>query len=655
MQHSADLGRASRRIHPPNGGGVSFSADEIKGSIVQRFEKIVRTRPEGIAVSFEKQVLTYDEINRWANRIARAILERRDTGSEPVALLFGPGADAVAAILGVQKAGKFFVAIDPHFPIERARYLSTDTQAPLMVTDSRHLEWARSIKLENQTLLNIDDIPGTLSPENLQLPIAPEDRAALMYTSGSTGEPKGIVETHRHCIENTRLNTLAMGIVPADRMALIHSISFSASKVVLHTALLNGAALLPFDIKLHGIDRFAAWLAEERITVVHCPPPVFRQLADVLSGPEYLADLRLIILTGALIVRADFELYKAKFSAHTLLEVGMGTSETGMICSALLDHDSEFVDEGSPAGYSYEGRHVLLRDENGREVAPGTCGEIVVKGNSFCQGYWQNPILTASKFITDPSAPGEQLFPTGDVGKMLPDGFLIHMGRKDSLVRIRGYRVSLREVEAAILQHPGVKEVAVIDINDRGEIALAAYVVATARAVLGHSELLTFLRSKLPDYMVPSSVTFLETLPDINGKIDRRALPPLRRARPPLEQSYVAPSNDIETELVGIWEEILSVRPIGIHDGFPDLGGHSIAAMQVLSRTIQRFAVDIPLKTLFDSPTIAALAKTIAALRAANTAPPYAGLLANIESLSDEAAEVVLASRLSGKANNAES
>jgi len=658
MQNREDPPRSglTRKIQSPNGAGVSFPADEVEGSIVQRFEKIVLTGPGRIAVKFESQVLTYDAVNDWANRIARAVIERRGTGSEPIALLFGPGAHAIAALLGVQKAGKFFFAIDPQFPAERARFLSVDTQAPLIVTGSCHLELARSIKLENQTVLNIDAIAGTRSDGNLNLPIAPIDRAALMYTSGSTGEPKGIIETHFHCVENTRLNTLAMGIVPEDRIALIHSISFSASKIGLHTALLNGAALLPFDIKSEGIDRFAAWLAHERITVVHCPPPVFRQLADVLAGSESFPDLRLIRLTGALIAPADFELFKKKFSTHTLLEVGMGTSETGMICSALFDHGSRFPEEGSPAGYPYEGRRVLLLDENGREVGAGAAGEIVIKGHSFCQGYWRNPALTATKFIADPTSPGEQLFHTGDVGMMLSDGFLVHLGRNDSLVRIRGYRVSLREVEAALLQHPGVKEAAVIAWNDRGEAALAAYVVAAARAMPVYTELLAFVRSKLPDYMVPSSVTFLDALPDVNGKIDRRALPPPRRARPAMEQPFTAPDNEIEADLVGIWEEVLGVHPIGVHDAFPDLGGHSLAAMQVLSRSIQKFAVDIPFKALLESPTVAVLAQRVSALRAANTKMQrYNDALANIEALSEEDALAVLAGRSPGKGDGSDS
>jgi hypothetical protein len=361
-------------------------------------------------------------------------------------------------------------------------------------------------------------------------------------------------------------------------------------------------------------------------------------------------------LTGALIASADFALFKKKFSTHTLLEVGMGASETGMICSALFDHESRFPEEGSPAGYPYEGRRVLLLDEDGHEVGAGMPGEIVIKGHSFCQGYWQNPALTATKFIADPTTPGEQLFHTGDVGKMLPDGFLVHLGRNDSLVRIRGYRVSLREVEAALLQHPEVKEVAVVDWNERGEAVLAAYVVAAAQALPSYTELLGFVRRKLPDYMVPSSVIFLDALPDVNGKIDRRALPPPRRARPAMEQPYTAPANEIEADLVAIWEEVLGVHPIGVHDAFPDLGGHSIAAMQVLSRSIQKFAVDIPLKTIFDAPTITAFAQRILALRAAKTDVwHFDEALANIESLSDEDAAVVLAGSSLGKRDGSES
>jgi hypothetical protein len=237
-----------------------------------------------------------------------------------------------------------------------------------------------------------------------------------------------------------------------------------------------------------------------------------------------------------------------------------------------------------------------------------------------------------------------RLFMTGDIGTFLADGFLVHLGRNDSLVRIRGHRVSLREVEAVMLQHPGVKEVAVVDWNDRGEIALAAYVVAAARAIPGYNELLRFVRDKIPDYMVPSSILFLRALPDSNGKLDRSALPQPRRGRPAMEQPLVAPTNDIEKDLVRIWEEILSVSPIGIHDAFPDLGGHSLAGMQVLSRIVQDFAVDLPLKTLFDAPTIAGFAQIVATSCAANiNVQRYAGELAKIESLSEDDAAALLA------------
>jgi amino acid adenylation domain-containing protein len=612
-------------------------SNDVDSTTPTRFETVVRHYPDRLAIKVGNRALTYNELNKAANRIARAILAIRGPGNEPIALLFEHGIDVIAALFGTLKAGKFNVAMSPSFPVERNKYMFEDSGARLIVTNSLNLRLAHALANDNCKVFSTDEISAQAVSDDLALAVSPDSLVHIRYTSGSTGQPKGVTKDHR----NNARAAIDANISIDDRFSLLHEVSFGSSSNHLYSSLLNGASLFPFDIKSAGIDRLAAWLRDEQITVCHLPPAVFRQLADVLSSQEHLPHLRMIRLSGAPITRLDFDLYKSAFSPRTLLKIDMGSSETGRISSAVLDHSFNFPNEGTAAGYPRAGKKILLLDENGHEVEPTQIGEIAVKGRGLASGYWQRPELTSAKFRTDPSDDAEPIYLTGDLGRIRADGFLIHLGRKDFMVKIRGYRVELGEIENTLVQHPMVKEAAAVAWDyESGEKYLAAYVVPQSKTTLTIGGLREFVKSKLPSYMVPAVFIILDTLPLMNGKVDRNALPPPDHQRPNLDNPYVPPRSDLETTLVEIWELALELQPIGIHDNFLDLGGHSLDATRIISRILATLRFDLPIKALFQSPTIAEMAAILENhLPEDRVKEDLTRLLSEIEQLSDSEVE----------------
>ena len=597
----------------PSGTFVEFPIEDVETSIPARFEKIVRRYPDRLAVKMGDRSLTYAELDCAANRIARAILAIRGPGSEPIALLFEHGIDVVAVILGVLKAGKFYVVFDLSFPLARISNMLDDSQAGLLVANKRSVELAHRLTTGARTLLNVDEIDELLGYDNLNLPISADNLGSILYTSGSTGKPKGVVHSHRSQLHTVMVNTNENCICCHDRLTLLHSVGFGSAQAHLFQSLLNGAALCCFNLKSEGIHRLAKWLKEESITVYHSSPAVFRQLAEGIPDEEKLASLRLIRLSGAPVNRLDFDVYAKKFTPGALLQTVMNSTEANVICSLVTDGSFCFPEFGSPAGFSVPGKQILLLDDDGAEVGLGELGEIAVKSRFLPPGYWDNLEINGIKFGSGPSGADERLCLTGDLGRMLPDGFLIHLGRKDFMVKIRGYRVEIGEIERALLAHPLIKDAGVVAWErEVEEKYLAAYVVPRTNPVPRIDELRAFLSDKLPDYMIPLVFVFLESLPLTNGKLDRTVLPKPEGKRPELSQSYVTPRSEVERDLVRIWEEVLDVRPIGIHDNFLDLGGHSLAATRILSRVVRTFKVSLSLTQLFQTSTVVGMAGHIA-------------------------------------------
>jgi amino acid adenylation domain-containing protein len=595
----------------PSGTFVEFPIEEVETAIPARFEKIARMYPDRLAVKMGERSLTYGELNQYANRIAHAILEKRGPRREPIALVFEQSIDLVAAILGVLKAGTFYVALDSSAPIDRLRNILTDSRASMLISNSYNSDLISTLGVTALRNLNTDELPTGQKVEEFEpISISPNALVNITYTSGSTGTPKGVTRMHGRMVQSALSGAKQRRIDETDRLSLIHSVSFGSASTEVFQSLLNGAALCLFDIRTKGIQNFARFLKSEVITICHLSPGTLRSLVGAATNLRHLSDLRLLYLSGAPITRADFELYKHTFPTTTRLELAMGSTEAGSICHAIVDRAFRYPDDGTPVGYAARGKKVLLLDDNRKEVERGEVGEIAVTGANLNPGYWNKPELTSERYLSSPDRGDEILNLTGDLGRMLPDGFVIHLGRKDLMVKIRGYRVDLSEVERSLLEHSGIKEAGVAAWErEPGEKYLAGYIVPHQEAAPNVSELRKFLSIKLPDYMIPSTIMFMESLPLTNGKLDRHSLPKPDHKRPELGTAYAEASDPIEKRLVNIWEEILDMRPIGIDDNFFDLGGHSLLAARLFTRMDEEFGRLLSLSTLVDSPTVRLVAE----------------------------------------------
>ena len=594
---------------------ISLDSDDtsMEQSIAERFEKIAERHPDRLAVKHRDQALSYERLNAAANRIAYRLLHINGSKINAAALLFEQGIDVISAILGTLKTSARYCALDAQAPEERIEYILNDFQTDLILTNSLNFDLARRVAHPTRTIVvNIDEIAFENNTVNPGVVIAPDQIAAVVYTSGSTGHPRGVVRTH----QRTTANVISYGafrqLCSDDRISLTHPVSYASGDADLLMGLLNGAAVFPFDVRSEGIHNLAEWLKKERITIFHSSPSVFRELTGLIFPVDHFSDLRLIRLSGAPITQRDFDLYRTRFSARTSLEVGMGSTEAGAICNAVIGQDFSFPKKGSPVGYARKGKEIFIFDENGQVVPPGTVGEIAVKSRDFSVGYWRQPDLTERKYLRDSEGEDNITYLTGDLGTLLTDGFVIHLGRKDLTVKIRAYRVDISEVEHALLQHPDIKEAGVRAWDrEEGEKYLAGYIVPRPDTQLNVSEIREFLKSKLPDYMIPTAVQFVEALPLTNGKLDRQALPKPNALRPALNEAYVAPRNETERKLSGIWSQVLQIVDIGIHDNFFDLGGNSIAGAGIITRLTDSLAVEISVSQLLTSPTVASLAAII--------------------------------------------
>jgi len=589
---------------------VEFKKEEIEGSIPDRFERQVDWFSHRMAIKTRRYELTYDALNRAANRVARAILAQRGRGEEPIALLFENDAPMIATIFGVLKAGKIYVPLDPSLPRARTAYILEDSQTGLVVTNNQYLSMARELARETLQLVNIDELDASLSTENLGLPISPDMFVWILYTSGSTGQPKGVVHTHRNVLHFVMNYTNGFRVCADDRLTPLYTFGVNAGVHVILTALLNGASLYPFNIRQEGLAHLADWLIEHEITYYSSVPTVFRHFVDTLSGEEEFPHLRLIKMMGEPVYSRDVELYKKHFSKDCIFVNRLGSTETGSIRWYFVDRATQIEGTHVPVGYPVEDNDILLLDEAGQEVALGQIGEICAKSRYLSPGYWHKPDLTKAAFLSDPQGGGERIYRTGDLGRMLPDGRLVHLGRKDFQVKIRGYRIEVAEIEMALIDHAAIKEAVVMARQDEpGDQRLVAYIVPGGQHVPTVGELRRVLAETLPSYMIPSVFVTLDALPLApNGKVNRRLLPAPDLKRRELERTLVAPRDTLELQLTSIWEEVLGVQPIGAKDNFFELGGHSLLALRVLVQIAQTLGQELALVTLFQAPTVEQLA-----------------------------------------------
>jgi amino acid adenylation domain-containing protein len=596
----------------PSGKFVEFPKQDVETSIPKRFEKIAGQFPDRVAVTMRNRTLTYQELNQAANRLAHAILAQRGETQEPIALLMDHDIPLIVAIVGVLKAGKICMVLDPSFPKDRSVFLLEDSRASLLITDNENLYLAVEYAHDRCGFVNINELDSGFSIDNPRLPITPDRFTFLIYTSGSTGQPKGVIQNHRNLLHDSLLYCNGLHICADDRIALLYSCSASQGLKITFAALLNGAAVYPFNLRQKGVADFAVWLNQEEITIYFSVPIVFRHFVSTITGQEKFPHLRIIQLGSDLVTPRELEEYQKHFSADTILIIRLGATETGTLRRMYFNLESPLEETKNAVGYATEDADISLLDEEGEEEKCGAIGEIVVKSRYISPGYWRRPDLTREKFFSDPDGGDKRIYYTGDLGRLRSDGLLYHLGRKDFQLSIRGHRVEAGEVEAVLLAQDNVKEALVATrkaATGADDDHLIAYIVPFEKHFPSTPVLRRAAREKLPAFMVPSDFVFLESLPVTpNGKVDRLALPAPDNARPELDVAYVAPQSNIEEHLAKIWAEVLSIEQVGIHDNFFDLGGHSLAASRVISRAIQTFRLELPVNALFDAPTVARMA-----------------------------------------------
>jgi amino acid adenylation domain-containing protein/non-ribosomal peptide synthase protein (TIGR01720 family) len=573
------------------------------------FEAQAARTPQALAVAFGEDVLTYAELDRRANRLAHHL---RSLGVGPetrVGLCLERSLEVPVAMLAILKAGGAFVPLDPAYPPARLAFLLADAGIPLLVTQERLAdELPTSAQLvcldaEAEALARLPDSAPASATTG-------ESLAYVIYTSGSTGTPKGALLAHRGLCNTALAAASAQRFRSDSRILQFASLTFDASVWEVFSALLSGACLvlapreeLPPDVPLRTL------LEKQAITAATLTPSVLAQLSE-----EGLPKLESIVSAGEALPPAVARRWS---KGRTLLNA-YGPTEVTVCASISGQVEPEHITIGRPL----PNVELYVLDGHLQPLPVGVPGELYVGGVGLARGYLGRPELTAERFVPHPFAtePGARLYRTGDRVRFLADGQVEFLGRADEQVKVRGFRIEPGEVEAALLQHPAVREVVVIARED----VLVAYVTGDAQS-LGSESLRAFLKERLPEHMAPSAFVHLETLPlTRNGKVDRKALP-TPDARPSLTRELVAPRDTVEHTLASIWAEVLRLERVGIHDNFFELGGHSLLATQAISRIRSAFGVELPLRDLFDAPTVAALgARVHAALQARQgpVAPP---------------------------------
>ena len=552
--------------------------------IHQRFEALAALHPHRLAALADGQSVTYSELNHFANRIAHAILSRRDAREETVAILAGQGLAVLACILGCLKASKIYVPLEPHLAT-----LLESIHPQLVLSDRPQPSLHCPVLVADPA--GLDRFPTT----NPDLPALPDRPAYIYYTSGSTGEPKGVVDIHRNVMHNILRYTNSLQITPDDRLTLLQTPAFSGAVSSMFCALLNGAAVFPFDPRHASPQSLARWVRENQLTMWHSVPSLFRQLCA--AGGDF-PSVRVIRLEGDRAALNDIDLFRRHVPRTCVLVNGLGTTETGICRQYFVTHDTTLAGDLLPIGYPVPDMHVTVVDEAGHPLPAGQTGEIAVRSRFLAQGYWQRPCLTARSFHD--CGDGARIYRTGDLGRLRPDGCLEHLGRLDNRVKIRGQWVDLAVVEAQLQRSPAVAECALrLDTAASAEPRLVACVVPRPGSHVTVTALRAWLRDKLDPHQIPAAFLVLEKLPlNANGKVDRNALPLPDRRRPELDAVVIAPRTDAEHRLAAAWREALDLDTIGIDDDFFELGGDSLSAARL----------NLDIAQLVENPTIRRLA-----------------------------------------------
>jgi acyl-coenzyme A synthetase/AMP-(fatty) acid ligase/thioesterase domain-containing protein/acyl carrier protein len=585
-------------------------------TVSSAMHEIAQQIPDRLAIDTGPDQITFAELNARANQVASALLDRDLDRSTPVFLLCDHGAAPPVAICGVLHAGLIGAPVDVLEPEARLRRLFDVSTARWVVTDRAHLDIARVLTDQIFVL----DEAVSYATDTPDVTVDDDWPGLILFTSGSTGEPKGVVSRHRTIVPKAMRHGVHK-IVGDERYALTASWGFTAAEVVLFNGLINGRPTCTYDLRMRGIRDLPGWARSKQVTSMSFMPSVLRALVET-APPGAFDFLVQASFGGETLYGADLRAARPLFGPDTRFSHGLGSTEAGGIASYDIPRDAEVDDGPVPVGLPGAQCEVRIVDEDDQELPDGEIGRIVlVRRGHLALGYWRDPELAAEHFFVEPD--GRRGFRTSDRGRWRTDGLLEHLGRLDTRVKVRGAMVATSEVEIALMSLDGVADAAVIVATlDDGGTRLVAYVVGDGHEPLSAWRLRRDLATRVPTTMVPNAFVAVEELPrTVRDKLDRAALPP---PPPPVRpRPYRAPEGSAR-ELAEVFAMVLGVDRVGLDDDFFELGGDSLAVLELLAEIADRFQVDIPASTVLAAPTVAQLGLRLSYRRPRDASPVVA-------------------------------
>ncbi|MGZ4134792.1 MAG: non-ribosomal peptide synthetase, partial [Tumebacillaceae bacterium] len=594
----------------------------------QLFEEQAERTPEAVAVTYRNESFTYRELNERANQLAHRL---RASGVGPdvaVGICMERSLEMVVGVVAILKAGGAYVSLDPNYPEDRLAFMLEDTQVPVLITQS---SLADRFTEQNATVLCLDtewDTIATQSTAQVDSAVTPAHLSYILYTSGSTGKPKGVMMMHSVAVNMLLWQLETTVLKHGARTMQFASLNFDVSFQEIFTTLASGGNLMIVeeDVRRDPV-RLLRFLDEEAVERIFLPFVAFQQLAEVAGSSTTVPSALREIITAGEQLQVSRQIIKwLSQTPDVVVHNQYGPSESHVVTALTLSGSPKKWPTLPPIGHPISNVQIYLLDSRMQPVPIGVPGEMYIGGPVLARGYLNRPDLTSERFLHDPFAGtfDAKMYKTGDMARYLPDGTIEFLGRADHQVKIRGYRVELGEIETVLTQHSVVREAAVIAREDvPGDKRLVAYLVVDKQTMPESSQLRKYLLAHLPEYMVPSAFMYLDALPlTPSGKLDRRALPEPERDREELKRTYVAPRTPVEETLALIWADILRLEQVGIMDNFFELGGHSLLATQVVSRIKGAFDVELPLRKLFEAPTVSDLAIAVEQAGQMVAAPP---------------------------------
>lgn len=580
----------------------------LNACIPQLIANQAKTAPDAIALVSKQEVLEYRELNQRANQLAHYLQTLGVGPNVLVGVCVERSLDMVIGLLGVLKAGGAYVPLDPTYPPERLSYMLEDAHTPVLVT------WqsiAERLPTGETKLVCLDrdwEVLAQQSSNDPETTISPEDLAYVIYTSGSTGRPKGVQITHRSLLNLVFWHQCAYAVTSSERATQLTSPAFDATGWEIWPYLTIGARVYLLDEETRvNPSLLRDKLVQLGITITFLPTP----LAESVLTLDWSSNTSLrLLLTGA----DKLQHYPPPNLPFALIN-NYGPTEATVVATFGRVFPTEHVDAAPSIGRPIANTQIYILDDNLRQVPIGVAGELYIAGVGVARGYLNRPKLTAERFIPDPfsDSPAARMYKTGDIARYLTDGQIAFLGRADHQIKIRGYRIEPDEIIAVLNRHPSIQASIVVAHEDGfGDKRLVAYIVVAPGTQITAAELREMLSTYLPDYMIPASFIVLETLPETsNGKIDRAALPAPESTNTLQDEVFVRPTTPAEERIAHIVTTLLKLDQVSIDDNFFMLGGHSLLGTQIIAQVSETFGVDLPLRSLFESPTIRLLAAEI--------------------------------------------